>query len=683
MATLQETLVRLRRYRRAVTDGDPKLAEEICDRGTEEEVYSAPLSATALEAEIDQESIALRVGRPVLAIRENVTDLTFIDEAEGQTWRDRLKRAGPLLAKAIPSVGRINLHGGDVDWIGTGWLVAESTIVTNRHVADRFAEGRGSGFVFKMGFADRISADVDFLQEVGREEELVFKFKRPLHIEPSSGPDVAFFEIEMISGSAKLAQPIVLASKIVDKTDVATIGYPAYDSRIPEPELMKRIYGDVYNKKRLAPGNINGVEAVRLLHNCTTLGGNSGSVVVDLDSGAAVGLHFSGSFLKTNYAVRGDVVKRLLDGLQSRRPPMQSETARRPQITAPMGGSVPVVPSVRGSTISIPLTLRVTVNLDLAGAAAVARPAVSAGAGVQDVQDHDEGEEVAVADYADRKGYDETFLGDDNAVVLPQVVRNSRDVLEFNNDGKTDTVLRYEHFSVVMSRGRRMCYFSGCNIDGDTSKKNVRGLWKWDPRIPKEFQIMKECYGTPPKFSRGHMTRREDPGWGSKAEAKRGCDDSMHVTNTTPQMQAFNSPIWLALEDYALQHARQDTMRISVFTGPYFKRSDPVMYGVKIPLSFWKVIAFIHDESRELCATGYVMNQKSTLQPEEEYVYGAFRSPQLGTATQVPISRIERDNGLSFGRLAEVDPLAAGEEGASEDETSIELLAIEQIRFLP
>ena len=30
----------------------------------------------------------------------------------------------------------------------------------------------------------------------------------------------------------------------------------------------------------------------------------------------------------------------------------------------------------------------------------------------------------------------------------------------------------------------------------------------------------------------------------------------MHVTNTTPQMQAFNSPIWLALEDYALQHAQ-------------------------------------------------------------------------------------------------------------------------------
>ena len=36
----------------------------------------------------------------------------------------------------------------------------------------------------------------------------------------------------------------------------------------------------------------------------------------------------------------------------------------------------------------------------------------------------------------------------------------------------------------------------------------------------------------------------------------------MHVTNTVPQMQAFNSPIWLALEDYALGHAKEDDMKI-------------------------------------------------------------------------------------------------------------------------
>jgi endonuclease G, mitochondrial len=157
----------------------------------------------------------------------------------------------------------------------------------------------------------------------------------------------------------------------------------------------------------------------------------------------------------------------------------------------------------------------------------------------------------------------------------------------------------------------------------------------------------------------------------------------MHVTNATPQMQAFNAPIWLALEDYALQHAREDDMKISVFTGPYFDEADPTRHGVRIPVSFWKVIAFIHDETGELSATGYEMSQEQSLPPEDEFIFGAFTSPQLGIATQVPISSIERRSGISFGRLASVDPLAADDESLLEaDARPAPLEALSQIRFL-
>ena len=47
------------------------------------------------------------------------------------------------------------------------------------------------------------------------------------------------------------------------------------------------------------------------------------------------------------------------------------------------------------------------------------------------------------------------------------------------------------------------------------------------------------------------------------------------------------------------------------------------MYGVRIPRLFWKIIAFIHDETGELCATGYEMYQEDSLcQAEEEFVFG-------------------------------------------------------------
>jgi endonuclease G len=122
-------------------------------------------------------------------------------------------------------------------------------------------------------------------------------------------------------------------------------------------------------------------------------------------------------------------------------------------------------------------------------------------------------------------------------------------------------------------------------------------------------------------------------------------------------------------------------MKISVFTGPYFSAQDPEMYGVRIPLGFWKVIAFIHDETGELSATGYEMGQETTLRPEEEFVFGAFTSPQLQVATQIPIRSIEARAGLSFGHLASVDPLASTEESL-EDAVRAPLQALEQIRFV-
>jgi endonuclease G len=227
-----------------------------------------------------------------------------------------------------------------------------------------------------------------------------------------------------------------------------------------------------------------------------------------------------------------------------------------------------------------------------------------------------------------------------------------------------------------------MCFFSAVNIDGAQSKKAKRVAWKWDPRIPKAQQIMNECYGNPPKFSRGHMTRREDPGWGNAATAKRGNEDSMHVTNTTPQIQAFNAPIWLALEDYALDHTKEDAMKVSVFTGPYFHDKDPEMYGVLIPRAFWKIIAFVHDETGKLCATGYEMNQEQSLQPAEEFVFGSFTSPQLNVATQVSIRSIEARSGIGFGGLASLDPLAGTHEGLGDAEAPPPLFSLEQIRFL-
>ncbi|MCT7341310.1 hypothetical protein N5K55_13525 [Pseudomonas aeruginosa] len=53
-------------------------------------------------------------------------------------------------------------------------------------------------------------------------------------------------------------------------------------------------------------------DAWYLTHDCSTLGGNSGSAVLSIDGGEVVGLHFGGQFRKTNYAVKASVIRSLL-----------------------------------------------------------------------------------------------------------------------------------------------------------------------------------------------------------------------------------------------------------------------------------------------------------------------------------------------------------------------------------
>ena len=460
-----DTLSRLRNFNVAVQGVDPRIREESLDVGMKADVKT-------LERAIVEESIILRRERPVLAIFENETKLEFADSADSEIWKERLFKAKAILEPAIRAIGRVELRGGRLSWVGTGWLVADNIVVTNRHVANEFAQRAGQGFSFRMGASERMAASLDFLEEIGNPKDLVFKLVKVLHIEAAPGPDVAFFEIEKGSGIDKLASPIPLAKDVRRSDSVATIGYPAFDSRIPDVDLMERLYGKVYDKKRLAPGAVTRV-GEQIEHNCTTLGGCSGAAVIDLSNGEALGLHFSGSFLATNYAVRADVVRNLLMSIGS------GTTIRRVQPDSPSSTTQKAsdvrfrtpLPAPRTLSITIPLTI----SLSLGSATSIAPADMSLRRAKADVVGdaalQGDGEEARPEDYADRDGYLPAFLGKGIDVPLPVVRDASEDVLRFEDRSREETELRYEHFSVVMSRSRRMCFFSAVNINGKTSKK--------------------------------------------------------------------------------------------------------------------------------------------------------------------------------------------------------------------
>jgi endonuclease G len=664
---------------------DSPLGEEMLERREATSVIPELAAAPGLEAappgpgpmitvggqtvdrfEFAQETIVLRTGRPVLAVVGDQAQLVF-SEPESKVWGSRLQAASAHVVSAARAVGRIEVEGHDLSWLGTGWLVTPDVVVTNRHVAAEFGRNDGISFVFKQGIGGSpMNASIDFLEEIGNTKDRTFRLNRILHIEDSDGPDLAFLRVTP-TGEHPLAAPIRLSTHNEDDELVAVIGYPARDSRIPDQQLMEEIFGNVYDKKRLAPGQLTGSDSTSVRHDCSTLGGNSGSVVMSLKTGEAVGLHFAGRFLTGNFAVPSTIVAERLEKVMSARTrpgPVQPTVPDRP---APANLQAAAAPRTElGFSFVVPL--RVTVE--------VGKPYPDGG------DQHDrrtdapstkidtDGEvftEAVAADYRDRLGYEEEFLG--IHVPLPAVTGGRDDVLTFTVDGNTEDVLRYEHFAVMMSRSRRMCLFSAVNIDGLHSISMPRAGWRTDPRIPLGAQIRNECYGAEPKFSRGHMTRREDPVWGAQDSASKANADSMHVTNAVPQMQPFNGGVWLELENYALQNARKDDMRISVFTGPFLTDVDPTRFGVQIPTEFWKVIAFIHDETGKLCATGYTMSQQDFLR-EEEFVFGKHKTSQRSIAS------IEQRTGLSFGPLAALDPIEDTEGLVSE------LTDVRQIRFI-
>jgi endonuclease G len=550
------------------------------------------------------EAVVVPFMRPVLFIKNGKIDIP-----ESNELKERVIKYKPIIEQPLNSVGRIELKNHQLKNIGTGWLIAENIIATNRHVAEYFAiKGNSSsnGGVFRKNFIGQtLKTVIDFREEYSSDSTQNNQFEvevdKIIYLPDASKdlPDVALLRIKK---SPNLPQPIpFISSKLSADQLIGIVGYPLQDPRgVTDKEMERRIFGDVFGVKRYAPGQVLSVPNSKwyFLHDASTLGGNSGSLVQDMESGGAIGIHFSGLLLEANYAVKGSEILNIASKV--------------------------------GVDKIFSFNKKQSEDLVVEPDFALEAP-------------------FAIKAYEDRKGFEANFLENDTGtiqVALPKV-KNKTDLIKFGKNNK-ETVLKYAHFSVEMSKTRRICYYSAVNIDGQQYKRIKRTGWRFDSRIPEELQIMKECYGNPPKFSRGHMTRREDPNWGDLA--KQGNDDSMHVTNAVPQMQSFNGGTWLTLEDYALENAKRDKQKICVFTGPFLFDSDPIKFGVKIPVEFWKVIAFIHDETNKLSATGYTMSQENYLK-NEEFVFGEFLTYQL------PIRLIEKKAKISFGNLSQVDPL--------------------------
>jgi len=559
------------------------------------------------------EAIVRRTGRPPLLVLNNEVVLEplvdFPSDINGKIAETQ---------KITASVGRIEFVNAAQAWGGTGWVVDKKAdghlILTNRHVAKivarRLADGRAV-FLRSPVTGVRYGALVDFNREQGALPEAARQAQaiEIVYLAEDAAADMALLKVRKAENADWIMpDPVPLAPREATSEEiVALIGFPAFDSR-NDRSAMDEYFRDLYDVKRFAPGKIKDrPQGAILSHDCTSLGGNSGSPLLSLDQKGAVGLHFAGVYGVENSAVSTSTIKDLLKG-----------------------------------------TL------------------VSVSSGVREAAQEAADGFHAPEELADRPGYDPAFLGDQFETPWPKLPAELFAGLARPSDATADRPheLRYTHFGVLFSQELKLPAITAVNIDGEMAVRIKRAGDKWffDGRIDKKFQHGQLAFKDE-SIDRGHMVRREDPNWGDEAGVANG--DTFHYTNAAPQHSALNQGqnLWQGLENYILDSARTRGFKANVFTAPIYGDDDPVLEeeGTRVPLEFFKVVVMIDDELNQLHATAYLLSQgqlirdllakRNRSEAVEGFTLGPYRT------FQIAIKDLEDATRFDFGALRNFDPL--------------------------
>ena len=284
----------------------------------------------ALEAVIESDG-----SRPVLFVQDGriALDSPELAGGLGSRWQGSAANFSVGIRNVVAAVGVVQLPAMDKRRIGTAFAIAPGLVVTNRHVLE--AIGRSADGAWRWKF----DAEVDFLGEHERPAENRFRLAEVVLTGPNpinatvdfANLDVAVLRVE--GDMRRFPKPLSFETAI-DRVRVGAggsppiyvVGFPAKPGLAMGnpafgPPAAGREYQEVIDKlyqnrgsgsKRWAPGLVEaGAGQLAgdrrnwvMSHDASTLGGNSGSCVVDFANNGerVVGLHFGGRPRVENYA---------------------------------------------------------------------------------------------------------------------------------------------------------------------------------------------------------------------------------------------------------------------------------------------------------------------------------------------------------------------------------------------
>jgi S1-C subfamily serine protease len=196
------------------------------------------------------------------------------------------------------TIGRVEQTGGRP--IGSGFLVAPTVLVTNKHVLDELSFGTRR--------LQKGQARVLFREEYNAPTEAPVDITSVIAVHPSL--DMALLAVEgaVLQGRPPMA---VETQPAQPGESVVAVGYP-FEDKVRNPLFVGALFGSRFGVKRAAPGEVTGIADESLFHDCSTLGGNSGSPIVSMSSARVVGIHRDGYFTYRNEAVNGESLSKFI-----------------------------------------------------------------------------------------------------------------------------------------------------------------------------------------------------------------------------------------------------------------------------------------------------------------------------------------------------------------------------------
>lgn len=272
---------------------------------TAKKIAQGDVSASQLPdgAMANVEAVVQVSERPAWFVKNNSPVLVPGDR-ESEFWIVHATAQIACMKQACSGVACIfREQDGVREAVGTGWLVAPHTLVTNAHVAALLAWNKPSaGWQLRPGASG--TAEFGFEHAGARGPRM--KLAQVLHVEGSGVPDIATFRVEALDaeGPAPVLSLDLAAQRAAGWNDtmVFAVGHPAAD--LNNDPNVAIVFGALDATKRVSPGRLTGVLGGEVLaHDCSTTNGSSGSPLIDFASYRVVGLHYFGDPGERNEAV--------------------------------------------------------------------------------------------------------------------------------------------------------------------------------------------------------------------------------------------------------------------------------------------------------------------------------------------------------------------------------------------